>query len=297
MTTKKIDSFSGENRFLSNFWPVEITYNGRTYPSVEHAYQAQKTTDEEIREKISKLEKPGQAKEFGQGLGATTRIRLDWTNEMRILIMTELIELKFSEKNPDLVSRLLRTEDAELIEGNDWGDVFFGVCGGEGKNHLGNILMATREKIKRENEYIKNQQAYVKVVDGKTVLIDPVAYAIMKAINKSNCESTYLNNLERIQHFKNRIEEKKVNPEGYAIVIINVDAPYGGEIAESLMPGHDWQQYRDQGQTPMARGLVHKKPMTEIINLFDNEASLKINTITGVPVVVVDHGVAEIFSV
>jgi hypothetical protein len=43
---------------------------------------------------------------------------------------------------------LLATGDKELIEGNTWGDTFWGVCNGIGQNHLGKILMAKRTELK-----------------------------------------------------------------------------------------------------------------------------------------------------
>lgn len=143
----------------------------------------------------------------------------------------------------------------------------------------------------------KDHQAYVTVIDGKTVLIDPVGYAVMQAVNKSNCENTYLSQMDRVKHFKNIITEKEIDPTTVVIVLINIDSPYGGEIAEVLMPGHDWQQYRDQGEIPFARGIMLKEGMIEIIATFDKEASEKITKIESVPVVVIDHSVAEIFSV
>ena len=42
-STQVIDSFQGEYRFLSNFWPCVVEYEGTEYPSVENAYQAAKT--------------------------------------------------------------------------------------------------------------------------------------------------------------------------------------------------------------------------------------------------------------
>src|SRR4051794_21773182 len=48
-TAEKIDSFEGQYRFLSNFFPAEVEFEGMTYPSVEHAYQSAKTTDREMR--------------------------------------------------------------------------------------------------------------------------------------------------------------------------------------------------------------------------------------------------------
>lgn len=40
----KIDSFRGNFRWLSNFWPCSVVLDGVVYPSVENAYQAVKRT-------------------------------------------------------------------------------------------------------------------------------------------------------------------------------------------------------------------------------------------------------------
>ena len=45
----KIESFHDEYRFLSNFWPVLIDYEGIVYPTSEHAFQAAKTLIDEDR--------------------------------------------------------------------------------------------------------------------------------------------------------------------------------------------------------------------------------------------------------
>jgi hypothetical protein len=83
--------------------------------------------------------------------------------------------------------------------------------------------------------------------------------------NKLNCVHTFNANSERIQHFKRRISEKNLKPEDVAIVVINVDDPHGGPIADILMPNHNWQQYRDQGEVPCARGLVMRQGMQKIL--------------------------------
>lgn len=64
----KIASFQGPYRFLSNFWPVRITYQTITFPSVEHAYQAAKTFSVEERRMIAKLPKAGDAKRAGKNI-------------------------------------------------------------------------------------------------------------------------------------------------------------------------------------------------------------------------------------
>lgn len=140
-----IDKFDGLYRFLSNFHPCEITDSfGLTYGSVEAAYQASKTLDREIRAKFTKLG-PGAAKRFGK----TIKIREDWSEEVKVLIMLNLLSQKFSRI--DLTLLLLATCDQELIEGNTWGDTFWGVCDGEGRNILGELLMYIRKNILNEN--------------------------------------------------------------------------------------------------------------------------------------------------
>lgn len=49
---------------------------------------------------------------------------------------------------PYLREKLLATGDAELVEGNTWGDRFWGVCNGVGQNWLGRLLMQVRDEIK-----------------------------------------------------------------------------------------------------------------------------------------------------
>lgn len=49
---------------------------------------------------------------------------------------------------PYLRKWLLETGEEELIEGNNWGDKFWGQVNGIGENHLGRLLMEIREEIK-----------------------------------------------------------------------------------------------------------------------------------------------------
>jgi len=135
-----ITQFSGEYRFLSNFWPAQVSLDGIQYPTVEHAYQASKTLDEQDREWIQRAQSPAVAKRRG----GTVLPRPDWTS-VKLQIMRNLVQQKF--EHPDLRSRLMATEDAELVEGNTWGDTFWGVCNGRGSNHLGIILMEVRGNI------------------------------------------------------------------------------------------------------------------------------------------------------
>lgn len=137
-----IKEFQGEYRFLSNFWPAEVQYQGLIFPTVEHAYQAAKTENWAHRYEIQFMDKPGDAKKFGKKV----EIREDW-NSIKFHIMKELVEEKF--RKPWLQKLLLATGTEELQEGNSWGDTYWGVCWGIGQNKLGQILMQVREEIKR----------------------------------------------------------------------------------------------------------------------------------------------------
>lgn len=137
----KIEQFSGEYRFLSNFYPSTIVYEDITYPTVEHAYQAAKTDDFTLKKIISLLPTAADAKKFGKSI----TLRKDWEN-IKFSVMLKLVTLKFQDEQ--LKKQLLATGNAQLIEGNWWGDRYWGVCRGEGQNQLGLILMTVRDSLK-----------------------------------------------------------------------------------------------------------------------------------------------------
>lgn len=137
----KIESFDGEFRFLSNFWPSKVHFEGMEFNSVEHAYQAAKTLDHDLRMKIRNLKTANDAKKAGKRVD----LRADWEN-VKLSIMLGLLREKFAI--PELRQQLLDTGNAELIEGNWWGDTYWGVCRGRGSNHLGKLLMLVRKEIK-----------------------------------------------------------------------------------------------------------------------------------------------------
>ena len=138
---KNIKNFTKtEHRFLSNFYPCAITFSGITFPSVEHAFQAEKTLDMEIRKKIAKASTPGKAKSIGRKV----KLRFDW-EAVKDIIMLTCLQQKFAI--PKFRRALLATGDAKIIEGNNWGDVYWGVCNGIGKNKLGKLLMQIRQEI------------------------------------------------------------------------------------------------------------------------------------------------------
>lgn len=144
MNTKQIeiDIFKGSYYFLSNYYESPLIYDGISYPTVEHAFQAAKTLDFNKRQEIANQSTQGKAKRMGRHV----QLRGDWEN-IKDSIMEELIIQKFT-KHSYLKQQLLKTEDKRLIEGNDWNDTYWGVCDGIGENHLGRILMEVRGMLK-----------------------------------------------------------------------------------------------------------------------------------------------------
>ncbi len=140
-----IDSFRGDFGFLSNFYEASVYIDGKRYRSAEHAYQAMKFTDPAGREVVRNARSPGEAKK----LGKSAQLPRDWESK-KVTIMHDIVRKKFD--NPFLKEMLLATEDAELIEGNHWGDRFWGVCKGSGQNFLGKILMEVRDEIRNKKE-------------------------------------------------------------------------------------------------------------------------------------------------
>jgi len=133
-----IAGFTGEHAFLSNFHPSPLDYEGLTYPTVEHAFQAAKSTDAADRLRISLTAKPGQAKRLGRRVA----LRPDW-ERVKLGVMLGLLRLKF--ERPELRQMLRETGSAELIEVNGWGDRYWGQDRqGNGQNHLGELLVQVR---------------------------------------------------------------------------------------------------------------------------------------------------------
>lgn len=140
-----INRFRGKYIFLSNFYPCEIKWKGVIYPSVENAFQSEKSQNKKFKELCSTCS-PSQAKKLGKTVTIDKKI---WDTK-KVNVMKELLKIKFLI--PELKNKLLQTENQELVEGNMHYDAFWGIylptnCG---KNVLGNLLMEIRNEIREE---------------------------------------------------------------------------------------------------------------------------------------------------
>lgn len=138
-----IATFDGPHRWLSNFAPCQLLdRSGLSYATLEHAYQACKAIDLLEREQIRTARTPGEAKR----LARRVKLRPGW-DAMRVDVMRRLLRLKFAAGS-ELARKLLATGEQELVEGNSWGDRFWGVSAGAGENWLGRLLMERRAELR-----------------------------------------------------------------------------------------------------------------------------------------------------
>lgn len=134
-----IKEFKGDNAFLSNFYVAPVIYEGIRFENSEAAFQAAKCP-KRMREFC------GLSPQAAKRLGRRVEMRPDW-EAIKYDVMYQVCKEKFTQ-NPDLLGKLLATGDAELVEGNTWGDQVWGVCKGVGENHLGKTLMRIRNELR-----------------------------------------------------------------------------------------------------------------------------------------------------
>ena len=130
-------------QFLSNFYEARVDYDGLAYGSNEAAFQAQKCMIEEEKAQFTEFG-PGKSK----GVGRRVQLRPDW-EQVKVGIMEDIVRAKFTQ-HPELAAKLFATGDKVLVEGNHWGDTYWGVDThtGQGENHLGKILMKVRAELR-----------------------------------------------------------------------------------------------------------------------------------------------------
>lgn len=141
-----VTKFRGDNSFLSNMYEDSqnpIVIDGIAYKSAEAAFQAQKCKNPNDKKKFANLS----AKQARQ-LGKTVALVDDW-DKIKDKVMYNILKAKFTK---ELAYKLKKTGTAELIEGNDWGDRYWGAVANKdgtfsGVNVLGKLLMQIRDEL------------------------------------------------------------------------------------------------------------------------------------------------------
>lgn len=133
---------------FTNFYPIFITVDGKSWPSAEHYFQAQKFVGTPYVEQIRKLPSARQAFQLSRDPAVSQWRRSDW-DQVKDDVMLKVLRCKFDQCER-LRSLLIGTGDKKLIEHTD-NDSYWGDGGGPGKglNKLGQLLMQVRSELNK----------------------------------------------------------------------------------------------------------------------------------------------------
>ena len=130
---------------FTNFYPKKIVLDGKTWPTTEHYFQAQKFVGTPYFDYIRDLPRPRDAFELCRNPVASKWVRADW-HQVKDDVMLKALMTKFSQ-HEDLKRQLLGTGKRRLVE-HTWNDSYWGDGGdGKGRNRLGELLMQVRDSL------------------------------------------------------------------------------------------------------------------------------------------------------
>lgn len=162
----EINYFSGSKKYkwLSSFNMTNpdtdeelnpFKYEGVEYPSVEHAFHAQKIEVGHLKEEEYKLIfstmndfKPNEAKRFGSRKyfeDNNFKLRKDW-DKIKLKLMKDIIK-EYYLSNPIMIDKLVETGKSQLIHKGFRIDNYWGMNKNGGENNHGKILMELRREL------------------------------------------------------------------------------------------------------------------------------------------------------
>lgn len=144
--TEDIDFYAVGDPYgcFSNFYPAPVRLKGRSWPTTEHYFQAQKFAGTPHEQAVRAAKTPMLAARMGRDRALP--LRRDW-EAVKDGVMREAVRAKF-EQHADLREVLLATGDARLVEHTE-NDAYWGDGGdGSGRNRLGEILMEVRAALR-----------------------------------------------------------------------------------------------------------------------------------------------------
>lgn len=134
---------------FSNFSAHPVKLKGKTWPTTEHYFQAQKFADTPHEEEIRRIASPMVAARMGRS--RSRPLRRDW-EQVKDDVMREALRAKFTQHH-ELRALLLSTGDAPIVE-HTQNDRYWADGGdGTGRNRLGELLMELREQLKGDEPH------------------------------------------------------------------------------------------------------------------------------------------------
>lgn len=144
---------------FSNLYRRDIQFEGETFPTSEHAYQAGKARKREVRDWLMAAPSPSLLAMAAHGLYSWD-ITENWAT-VKFDRMKNILRAKFTQHD-DLRELLLSTGDSRLVENATvdnavnrlWGEV-----NGVGQNKLGVLLMEIRTELQAEANKAQKKKA------------------------------------------------------------------------------------------------------------------------------------------
>jgi len=165
---------------FSNLFRRSIEFEGRIFPTAEHAYQAGKARKEGVREWILSAPTPGLVAMAAHGL-YTWDIVSDWS-QIKYDRMRQVLRAKFTQHD-DLRKILLSTGDARIVEAGRVANVVnctWGEVNGKGKNMLGVLLMELRTELIKASSAASPKTKHVYRQNGLAVNTSKISTATLR---------------------------------------------------------------------------------------------------------------------
>jgi ribA/ribD-fused uncharacterized protein len=131
---------------LDNFASFQVDWQGRRWPTSEHAYQASifMETAPEVVELIAEARSAHDAQKIARLY--KDRRPENW-DEVKISVMEDICRHKLLQ-NPYVWAKLVQTGDLEIVEDSPKDDFWGWGPNRDGRNELGKIWMRLREEIR-----------------------------------------------------------------------------------------------------------------------------------------------------
>lgn len=135
---------------FSNLYRCDVLFEGRVFPTAEHAYQFGKARKLEVAEWLMTAPSGALLAMAAHGLFYWD-VAPGWSAS-KVDRMLSVLRAKFTQ-HPELRDRLMSTGDATLVETPTVADqaaLFWGRVAGKGKNKLGVLLMEIRDDLREK---------------------------------------------------------------------------------------------------------------------------------------------------
>ncbi len=147
MSSQPVLFYEGPYYMFSNFSSFMLDWRGRRWQTAEHAYQAEKFSEDRARHVEKRIEKARSAHEAKKTAQEFEEYkRPDW-DSVKLEIMEEILRAKLNQ-HEHIRKKLLETGDRLIVEDSPTDNFWGRGPDGKGANHLGKLWMKLRAELR-----------------------------------------------------------------------------------------------------------------------------------------------------